>query len=44
MVGDHEIKEDANGVAEPAEAERLPRNAMERIEASFRFVKRQLEW
>jgi len=38
-----EIKEDANNVEEPAEPERLPRTAMERMEASFRFVKRQLE-
>jgi hypothetical protein len=35
--------EDASNAEEPAEPERLPRNALERMEASFRFMKRRLE-
>jgi len=38
-----EPKEKASEAEEPAELERLPRNALERMEASFRFVKKQLE-
>jgi len=38
-----EVKEDASDVQETAEPETLPRNAMERMEASFRFIKRQME-
>jgi len=34
---------DASDAEQPAELERLPRNALERMESSFRFVKRRLE-
>jgi len=36
-------KEEVGVVEEPAEPQRLPRNALERVEATFRFMKRQLE-
>jgi hypothetical protein len=36
-------KEDARDVEEEAKPERLPRNALERMEASLRFFKRHLE-
>jgi hypothetical protein len=35
--------EDASDAEETAEPERPPRNALERMEASFKFVRRQLE-
>jgi PD-(D/E)XK endonuclease len=48
IAAKEEANEDASEADEPAEAdpmepERLPRNALERMEASFRFVKRRLE-
>ena len=36
-------QEDTSNAEEPAERERLPRNALERMEASFRFMKSRSE-
>jgi len=36
-------EEDASGADVPPEPERMPRNALERVEATFRFVKRHSE-
>jgi hypothetical protein len=43
IAAKEETNENASDAEEPEGPERLPRNALERMEASFRFVKRRLE-
>lgn len=43
IAAKEETYDDASDAEEPAEPERMPRNALERMEASFRFMKRRLE-
>jgi hypothetical protein len=43
IAAKEEMNVDASDAEEPAEAERPPRNALERMEASFRFMKGRLE-
>ena len=43
IAAKEEMNVDASDAEEPTEPERPPRNALERMEASFRFMKRRLE-
>jgi hypothetical protein len=43
IAAKEETNENASDAEEPAEPERMPRNALERMEASFRFMKSRLE-
>jgi len=43
IAAKEETNDDASDAEEPAEPERPPRNALERMEASFRFMRRRLE-
>jgi hypothetical protein len=43
IAAKEETNDDASDAEEPAEPQRPPRNALERMEASFRFMRRRLE-